>query len=143
MNDIFLTDMASTMPINYESESFIPLFPDYSRMKCEDLKSEILDLEKNLKEVLSDDVRYAYAKALDQAQSFYQKCGLNDSDDIQEVFVGDSKSPIKTEIPSAQGNPTFFDDKTNKTKIAKEEWQPYLIAGLLFTGFLLILNGKS
>jgi hypothetical protein len=53
-------------------------------------------------------------------------------------FVDDTTSPIKTQVPDAQSNPTFVDDKKAvlPTKAVSKNLQPYIYAGI---GIVVIL----
>jgi len=60
--------------------NFKPLFPKYSRMSCEDVKSEIYQLQNELySSNFSKEVNDAYQKALSDAQTQYIKCSIKAS----------------------------------------------------------------
>jgi predicted HTH transcriptional regulator len=72
---------SSTVPVYSHSIddtlNFKPLFPTYSRMTCEDVKNEIVELQNQLRSSkFSNEVNSAYKKALSDAQTQYIKCSI-------------------------------------------------------------------
>lgn len=140
-----------------EVQQFIPAFPDYSKMSCEELGKEITDLNNILMTSrFSESVRIAYENALSDARDRYIVCTKVANPEVPspatpvagEVFVDDNKSSVETQVPSAQANPTFVDDKKVTTTATPAvattptalKGNSYLYAGLGIVAILIIAN---
>lgn len=98
----------STVPVYSHSIddtlNFKPLFPSYSRMTCEDVKDEIVQLQNQLRSLnFSDEVSSAYKKALSDAQTQYIKCSMkaavsSASTDLKEAVSINETKPNHTFI---------------------------------------------
>jgi len=152
-------------PINdgYQQPVYIPQFPNYSMMDCAQLQIEMNDLNQTLMTSrFVYELRVAYEQAYSAAQDQYiLKCGRKetplppegctyDADfnliciepEPIDVFVDDTQSPIKTEVPDAQSNPTFIDDTkaavpTLPTTVSKN-LKPYIYVGLGIVAILVV-----
>jgi hypothetical protein len=168
---MYLNDIMSPVDEYQQQPVYIPKFPDYYSMDCDQLQVEINDLNQTLMTGrFVYELRVAYEQALSDAQDAYiQKCRLKSTplppegctydadfnliciepvdDDMPiilptpPIFVDDTKSPIKTEIPDAQSNPTFLDD----TKAAlptlptvSKNLKPYVYVGLGIVAILVV-----
>lgn len=201
--DDLIYDLPKYQPI--DEQPYIPKFPKYSIMNCDELQVEINSLNQTLMTSrMVSILRAAYEQALSNAQDVYiRNCGENriepvpcpdiplaappagmtwisipdeetgcpryelvgtgtgsgtgtgtgtgsgtgsGTGDIISLrpdgsgFVDDTKSPIKTQVPDAQSNPTFVDDKEAAlpTKALSKNLQPYIYAGLGIVAILIV-----
>lgn len=131
---------------NASHDYFIPKFPDYTILSCDELKTEVADLTNLLQTGrFIPDIRMAYQRALYDAQNQIDlRCGAPK----EEVFVDDSKNPVVTKVPPAQSiTPTFIDDvktmqkTTNQTNTTiNANSKKYLYAGLGVVAVVIILS---
>jgi len=140
--------------MEFQPAEFQPVFPDFSVMSCDQLKAEIENLTNTINNtILSYQTNQTYSNALANAQNQYMmKCGLKadvPSGEMpkERVFSDEELNPVQTQVPAAQGNPTFYDDPkatpatdTTNTNTDKKNIQPLIYGGLGILAILIVIK---
>ena len=131
---------------NASQDYFIPKFPDYTILSCDELKTEVSDLTNLLQTSrLIPDIRTAYQRALYDAQNQIDlRCGVSKDDSNspkEEIFVdsGNSSTPAFSDKSMQRANQTTT-AATNQTSTINADSKKYLYAGLGVVAVVIILS---